>query len=87
MHGVSRVCGDQSDALMIFAAIGDFRAAHRLLLEMRRVDLAVALAECLDEYEAELLAFPNGAHDDLVDTASYAGIEITGSAEPSVWWL
>jgi predicted phage terminase large subunit-like protein len=44
-------------------------------------------ADCLDEYELELLAFPNGAHDDLVDTASYAGIEITGSAEPNVRWL
>ena len=27
-------------------------------------------------YEEELLKFPNGAHDDCVDVASYAGIEI-----------
>jgi predicted phage terminase large subunit-like protein len=44
-------------------------------------------AECLDEYEAELLAFPNGAHDDLVDTASYAGIEISNEGQrPTMMW-
>jgi len=29
-------------------------------------------APWLDEWEAELLAFPTGAHDDMVDTAGYA---------------
>lgn len=31
-------------------------------------------APWLQEYEDELIAFPNGEHDDQVDTASYAGI-------------
>jgi len=39
----------------------------------------------LETAETELLQFPNGAHDDIVDTASYAGIEIVGgSAEPRI---
>ena len=41
-------------------------------------------AENLDIFELELLSFPNGANDDMVDTASYAGIVITGSAEPNI---
>ena len=41
-------------------------------------------AEWLGEFESELLAFPRGGHDDQVDTASYAGIEIAGSPEPRV---
>ena len=32
-------------------------------------------APWLDDYENELLQFPNGAHDDQVDVASYAGME------------
>jgi predicted phage terminase large subunit-like protein len=32
-------------------------------------------AEWLDAVESELLVFPNGAHDDIVDTAAYAGME------------
>lgn len=30
----------------------------------------------LDEWESELLAFPNGAHDDQVDTFSYAALRL-----------
>jgi predicted phage terminase large subunit-like protein len=41
-------------------------------------------APWLADYEGELLAFPHGGHDDQVDTASYAGIEIAGSPEPRV---
>jgi predicted phage terminase large subunit-like protein len=43
-------------------------------------------APWLSDYEDELIAFPNGEHDDQVDTASYAGIvlieNITGDAIP-----
>lgn len=45
-------------------------------------------AEWLGDYEAELLVFPKGKHDDMVDTTSYAAIEIDAKAlepEPSVW--
>jgi predicted phage terminase large subunit-like protein len=35
-------------------------------------------APWLDDIEAELLLFPNGKHDDFVDTASMAGIRIAG---------
>jgi predicted phage terminase large subunit-like protein len=34
-----------------------------------------AAASWLDTWEKELLDFPNGVHDDQVDTASYAGLE------------
>lgn len=33
-------------------------------------------APWLDEFEAELKAFPNGAHDDMVDTVAYAAIKL-----------
>lgn len=33
-------------------------------------------ADWLHEYEKELLAFPKAKHDDQVDTAAYAGIEV-----------
>jgi predicted phage terminase large subunit-like protein len=39
----------------------------------------------LEEFVAELLAFPHGAHDDQVDVLSYAAIEVQrfgGAAEP-----
>lgn len=32
----------------------------------------------LADYEDELIDFPNGAHDDQVDVASYAGIQVAG---------
>jgi predicted phage terminase large subunit-like protein len=34
------------------------------------------LAEWREEWESELLSFPNGAHDDQVDTLAYAGVEL-----------
>ncbi len=37
-------------------------------------------ASWLGDYEEELLQFPNGAHDDQVDTAGYAALEIAGAA-------
>ncbi|WP_051472114.1 phage terminase large subunit [Patulibacter minatonensis] len=37
-------------------------------------------APWLDEFEAELLAFPNGAHDDMVDTISYGAIKLPAIA-------
>ena len=37
-------------------------------------------APWLADIEKELLDFPNGVHDDFVDTASYAGIEIVSGA-------
>lgn len=36
----------------------------------------LAGAPWLADYEAELVVFPNGAHDDQVDVAAYAGIQI-----------
>jgi len=48
-------------------------------------------APWLDEYENELLMFPNGEHDDQVDVTSYAGIVIAGKtrvgpvAKPPGW--
>jgi predicted phage terminase large subunit-like protein len=41
-------------------------------------------ADWLDEWETELLAFPNAAHDDQVDTVAYAARELARlpSAEP-----
>jgi predicted phage terminase large subunit-like protein len=36
----------------------------------------------LDEWETELLAFPNAAHDDQVDTAAYAARELYRIATP-----
>jgi predicted phage terminase large subunit-like protein len=40
-------------------------------------------AHWLDEFESELLVFPNGAHDDQVDTLSYAALQLpTLSARP-----
>ncbi len=41
-------------------------------------------APWLGDFEDELLEFPNGAHDDQVDTASFAGIEIAGGTEPRI---
>lgn len=41
-------------------------------------------APWLDDLEAELLSFPNGTHDDQVDTLAYAGRE-AGTAELQVW--
>ena len=35
---------------MVQVSAGDFRSAHKLLLDARRADLATALAECCDEY-------------------------------------
>ncbi len=35
-------------------------------------------APWLNEYESELLYFPNGEHDDQVDVTSYAGIVVAG---------
>jgi hypothetical protein len=29
-----------------------------------------------DDFESELLVFPNGAHDDQVDTVSYAALQL-----------
>jgi hypothetical protein len=52
----------------------------------RPVDVALASsAPGLAEFEAELIAFPNAEHDDLVDAAGYAadvgGVEFSfGSA-------
>lgn len=37
-------------------------------------------ADWLGEYEDELLAFPNGAHDDQVDTAGYAALALAEQA-------
>lgn len=31
----------------------------------------------LDEWESELLLFPNGRHDDQVDTLAYAALDVT----------
>ena len=31
----------------------------------------------LDEWESELLLFPNSRHDDQVDTLAYAALEVT----------
>ena len=42
--------GAQEDALLVQVSAGDFRSAHKLLLDARRADLATALAECCDEY-------------------------------------
>jgi predicted phage terminase large subunit-like protein len=42
-------------------------------------------APWLDEFTAELLAFPHGAHDDQVDALAYAAVEVQrfgGAAEP-----
>jgi predicted phage terminase large subunit-like protein len=39
-------------------------------------------ADYLDEYEGELLRFPTGKHDDQVDTASYAGIQVAQQSTP-----
>ncbi len=36
-------------------------------------------APWLGEWEEELIAFPNGEHDDQVDVAAYAGIELVRS--------
>jgi predicted phage terminase large subunit-like protein len=44
-------------------------------------------APWLTAFEDELLEFPNGAHDDQVDTASFAGIEIFGINTPTIWRL
>jgi len=44
----------------------------------------LAGAGWVDEYEAELLAFPNGAHDDQVDAAAYAALEIAVPKTPVV---
>lgn len=41
-------------------------------------------APWLDDWEAELVAFPHGAHDDQVDVAAYAGIEIAQGGTPAV---
>lgn len=35
-------------------------------------------APWLDEFEAELKAFPNGTHDDMVDTVAYGAIKMHG---------
>lgn len=40
-------------------------------------------APWLDEYESELLVFPNGEFDDQVDVTSYAGIIIAAPAKPA----
>lgn len=41
-------------------------------------------AAWLDEWEQELLAFPNGAHDDQVDVFAYAALELArGRADPA----
>ena len=43
----------------------------------------------LDEWESELLLFPNGRHDDQVDTLAYAALEVTkphrGRVDLSGW--
>ena len=43
-------------------------------------------APWLTDLEDELLAFPNGKHDDQVDTLAYAGREV-GATELSVYFL
>ncbi|WP_286981228.1 phage terminase large subunit [Pseudothermotoga sp.] len=47
----------------------------------------LAGAVWLADYETELLTFPNGEHDDQVDAASYAAIELTTRTEPRIIWL
>lgn len=42
-------------------------------------------APWLGDFEAELLAFPNGSHDDQVDCVSYAASVITRGALSSAW--
>lgn len=49
------------------------------LLEAGRIYFP-AHAPWLDEWERELLAFPNGTHDDQVDTLSFAVHEVTRGA-------
>ena len=43
-------------------------------------------APWLTAFEDELLAFPNAAHDDQVDTLAYAGREV-GAAELQVFFV
>ena len=42
-------------------------------------------AEWLDDYEAELLSFPTGKHDDQVDISSYAGVAISELGRGDDW--
>jgi predicted phage terminase large subunit-like protein len=41
-------------------------------------------ADWIDEWETELLAFPNAAHDDQVDTAAYAARELHRIPSPGL---
>lgn len=43
--------------------------------------------ENLGDLEAELLAFPKGAHDDMVDTLAYGGLEAEEDQGPMMWEL
>jgi predicted phage terminase large subunit-like protein len=43
-------------------------------------------AQWLGELERELLAFPNGRHDDQVDTLAYAALVSGQPREPHIWF-
>lgn len=46
---------------------------------------AATVAPWLGEWESELLAFPNGSHDDQVDNASYAADVVTTTTLSNAW--
>ncbi len=60
------------------------RALPRLLLAGRQRLWLPAQAPWLDEMVGELLAFPNGQHDDQVDTLAYAAREMLGASPGAV---
>ena len=44
-------------------------------------------ASWLADFEAELMAFPNGTHDDQVDCAAYAGLHAARQRNLEVIWV
>jgi predicted phage terminase large subunit-like protein len=42
-------------------------------------------SDWLDDYETEMLSFPTGKHDDMVDTASYAGVALSEMGRGDNW--
>jgi predicted phage terminase large subunit-like protein len=68
------------EGLPVASANADTDKVTRALLAVARYEIHCVYhlrgALWLREWETELLAFPNAAHDDQVDTVSYAAIEL-----------
>lgn len=74
--------------LPVLQLVADRDKLSRALVASARYEAGMvyhpAAAPWLEAWEAELLAFPNGAHDDQVDTAAYAAISLmSGTATQS----